>query len=104
MHKKNLISTIKFKEKHRSTYTGMASQKVYEFYVKNGELNFIKFKNISKYAGYRQQYWPFFLAIYIFCKTVYAGFGFFTTGIILETRHFNLNVVCKERDLILFST
>jgi hypothetical protein len=37
-------------------YTGMASYKIHEFYVKNGESNFIKFKNISEYAGYRQEY------------------------------------------------
>jgi hypothetical protein len=44
----------------------------------------------------RQKHWAYFLE-----KIFYTIFSHITT---LETWHLNLNVVCKERNLILFST
>ena len=40
----------------------------------------------------------------IFQQSLLYDFGYFTMWIILDTQHFNLNAVCKERDLISFST
>jgi len=43
------------------------------------------------------------LATLFFSKIFYSIFGYFTTFISLETQHFNLNVLSKESDIILFS-
>ena len=40
----------------------------------------------------------------VFLKIFYTIFGHFTTRIVLENGHFNLNVACKDRDFILYTT
>jgi hypothetical protein len=68
----------------------------YEFYVKNRGSTFVKFRNISTYAAYRQQYWPYFLQYTFFSKLFYTSFGYFTTWIILEIWHFNSMLFVKN--------
>jgi len=50
------------------------------------------------YATFRNK-----LATLFFSKIFYYIFGYFKTFIGWETRHFNLNVLYKESDIILFS-
>jgi len=66
--------------------------------VKNRGSKFIQFKNFLMYATFRNK-----LATLFFSKIFYYIFGYFKTFIGWETRHFNLNVLYKESDIILFS-